>query len=49
VHAAGSAATLLNTYAEWIYSYAGRKYPTTQAGGALATEGTDVGTTDIQS
>ena len=41
---AGGAATLLNTYASG--TDAGRKYPTTQAGGALAWE--DVGTTDIR-
>jgi len=41
---AGGAATLLNTYASG--TTAGRKYPTTQAGGALAWE--DVGTTDIR-
>ena len=40
----GGAATLLNTYASG--TDAGRKYPTTQAGGALAWE--DVGTTDIR-
>ena len=39
---AGGAATLLNTYASG--TDAGRKYPTTQAGGALAWE--DIGTTD---
>ena len=41
---AGGAATLLNTYASG--TTAGRKYPTTEAGGALAWE--DVGTTDIR-
>ena len=41
---AGGAATLLNTYASG--TDAGRKYPTTEAGGALAWE--DVGTTDIR-
>ena len=41
---AGGAATLLNTYASG--TDAGRKYPTTQAGGALAWE--DIGTTDIR-
>ena len=41
---AGGAATLLNTYASG--TDAGRKYPTTQAGAALAWE--DVGTTDIR-
>ena len=41
---AGGAATLLNTYASG--TDAGRKYPTTQAGGALAWS--DVGTTDIR-
>ena len=40
----GGAATLLNTYASG--TDAGRKYPTTQAGGALAWE--DVGTADIR-
>jgi hypothetical protein len=40
----GGAATLVNTYA--IGTTAGRKYPTTQAGGALAWE--DVGTADIR-
>ena len=40
----GSAATLVNTFA--IGTTAGRKYPTTQAGGALAWE--DVGTSDIR-
>ena len=41
---AGGAATLLNTYASG--TDAGRKYPTTESGGALAWE--DVGTTDIR-
>jgi len=41
---AGGAATILNTFASG--TDAGRKYPTTQAGGALAWE--DVGTTDIR-
>ena len=41
---AGGAATLINTYASG--TDAGRKYPTTEAGGALAWE--DVGTTDIR-
>ena len=41
---AGGAATLINTYASG--TDAGRKYPTTQSGGALAWE--DVGTTDIR-
>ena len=41
---AGGAATLVNTYASG--TDAGRKYPTTQSGGALAWE--DVGTTDIR-
>jgi len=41
---AGGAATLLNTYA--IGTTAGRKYPTTQAGGALAWA--DTGSTDIK-
>ena len=41
---AGGAATRLNTYASG--TTAGRKYPTTEAGGALAWE--DVGTTDIR-
>jgi len=40
----GGAATLLNTYASG--TDAGRKYPTTQAGGALAWE--DVGTADLR-
>tara|TARA_R100001460_G_scaffold40127_3_gene75224 strand:- start:106 stop:567 length:462 start_codon:yes stop_codon:yes gene_type:complete len=40
----GGAATLVNTFA--IGTTAGRKYPTTQAGGALAWE--DVGTSDIR-
>ena len=40
----GGAATLVNTYA--IGTTAGRKYPTTQAGGALAWE--DTGTADIR-
>ena len=40
----GGAASLLNTYASG--TTAGRKYPTTEAGGALAWE--DVGTTDIR-
>jgi hypothetical protein len=41
---AGGAATLVNTYA--IGTTAGRKYPTTESGGALAWE--DVGDTDIK-
>jgi len=41
---AGGAATLLNTYA--IGTTAGRKYPTTEAGAALAWA--DTGTTDIK-
>ena len=41
---AGGAATLLNTYASG--TTAGRKYPTTEAGGALAWE--DVGAADIR-
>ena len=41
---AGGAATLLNTYASG--TDAGRKYPTTESGGALAWE--DIGTTDIR-
>ena len=41
---AGGAATLINTYASG--TDAGRKYPTTESGGALAWE--DVGTTDIR-
>jgi len=41
---AGGAATLLNTYA--IGTTAGRKYPTTEAGGALAWA--DTGSTDIK-
>ena len=41
---AGGAATLINTYASG--TDAGRKYPTTEAGGALAWE--DIGTTDIR-
>jgi len=40
----GGAATLVNTYA--IGTTAGRKYPTTQAGGTLAWE--DTGTADIR-
>ena len=40
----GGAATLVNTFA--IGTTAGRKYPTTQAGGALEWE--DVGTSDIR-
>ena len=40
----GGAATLLNTFA--IGTTAGRKYPTTEAGGALAWE--DVGSSDIK-
>jgi len=40
----GGAATLLNTYG--IGTTAGRKYPTTEAGGALAWE--DVGSSDIK-
>ena len=40
----GGAATLVNTYA--IGTTAGRKYPTTQSGGALAWE--DTGTADIR-
>ncbi len=40
----GGAATLVNTYA--IGTTAGRKYPTTQAGGALAWE--DTGLADIR-
>ena len=40
----GGAATILNTFASG--TTAGRKYPTTQAGGALAWE--DTGTADIQ-
>ncbi len=40
----GGAATLLNTYG--IGTTAGRHYPTTQAGGALAWE--DVGSSDIK-
>jgi len=40
----GGATSLVNTYA--IGTTAGRKYPTTQAGGALAWE--DVGTADIR-
>ena len=41
---AGGAATILNTFASG--TDAGRKYPTTQAGGALAWE--DTGTADIR-
>jgi len=41
---AGGAATLINTYASG--TDAGRKYPTTESGGALAWE--DIGTTDIR-
>ena len=41
---AGGAATILNTFASG--TTAGRKYPTTQAGGALAWE--DTGTADIR-
>ena len=41
---AGGAATIVNTFASG--TDAGRKYPTTQAGAALAWE--DVGTTDIR-
>jgi len=40
----GGAATLVNTFA--IGTSAGRKYPTTQSGGALAWE--DTGTADIR-
>ena len=40
----GGAATLVNTFA--IGTTAGRKYPTTEAGGALAWE--DTGTADIR-
>ena len=40
----GGAATLVNTFA--IGTTAGRKYPTTQSGGALAWE--DTGTADIR-
>ena len=40
----GGAATILNTFASG--TTAGRKYPTTQAGGALAWE--DTGTADIR-
>jgi len=40
----GGAATLVNTFA--IGTTAGRKYPTTEAGGALAWE--DVGSSDIK-
>ena len=40
----GGAATILNTYASG--TTAGRKYPTTEAGGALAWE--DVGSADIR-
>jgi len=41
---AGGAATILNTFASG--TDAGRKYPTTEAGGALAWQ--DTGTTDIR-
>ena len=41
---AGGAATILNTYA--LGTTVGRKYPTTQAGGALAWS--DTGTSDIK-
>ena len=41
---AGGAATIINTYA--LGTGVGRKYPTTEAGGALAWS--DVGTTDIR-
>ena len=41
---AGGAATILNTFASG--TDAGRKYPTTQAGGALAWQ--DTGTSDIR-
>ena len=41
---AGGAATIVNTFASG--TDAGRKYPTTQAGGALAWE--DVGTSDVR-
>ena len=40
----GGAATILNTYASG--TTAGRKYPTTEAGGALAWE--DVGSADVR-
>ena len=40
----GGAATLVNTFG--IGTTAGRKYPTTESGGALAWE--DVGTSDIR-
>jgi hypothetical protein len=41
---AGGAATIINTFA--LGTGVGRKYPTTEAGGALAWS--DVGTTDIR-